>query len=193
MRTQGARFVAMMLCGAGLAVGCDTTPTHESEKTLSAALQAVQYRDVDGVVNNHVESTDLSVYCTDGPMSRLWEKAGSVAEGGRCATIDEVSAEELDSAPDELRFLLQVVRFRCEGPNRTCADYGARAIADGAQASPLWAAPMKGWTVKKYLGDESRAVAYVDVELETGVVHRAIKLRRYGEGWRIETGLLDSQ
>jgi hypothetical protein len=172
-------------------MGCDTK--HESEETLEAALEAVKYQDVDGLKRVHVEASEGSVYCAEDAMQRLWEKAGGVAKSGRCASLDEVSASEVDSAPDELRFLLQVVRFRCERPNATCSEYGGSALAEGARTSSLWQGNVESWTVRKRIGDDSQAVVYVDILVNGETVNRSVKLRRHKESWRVVSGLLEAR
>lgn len=170
---------------------CDSAPAHPSEPTLVAALQAVQYGDASGFTRLHVESTDGSVYCTEKPMQRLWERAGDVAEADRCANLEAVTGDELEEAPDQLRFLLQVVRFRCESPVATCRDYGARALQDGLTASTLWSARPTGWTLRKFIGDDDNAVAYVDIETAGQTLHRAVRMTRQDGEWRVRSGLLE--
>jgi hypothetical protein len=170
--------------------GCERG--HESLPTLESALEALRYGDLDRFVELHVEASEASVYCAEPAMKRLWEKAGTVAESGRCGGLDGVDGESLDETPDELRFLLQVVRFRCENPNGTCAAYGATALRDGASRSPLVTGTISGWEVRKHLGDDAQAVAYVDITVDGDVMHRAVKLRRVGESWRIASGLLEA-
>lgn len=184
-----ARVVLLLAVIASL-VGCEREPKHPAAPTLEAALEALRYGDDAGLKRVHIEATKASVYCVEEPMQRLWDKAGDVADGGRCERLDEISNEEIDSAPDELRFLLQVVRFRCEKPKAACEDYGERTLSDALETSELSQASITGWKVQKFLGDDGSAVAYVDVQTEVGVIPRAVKLRKVGEVWLVVSGLL---
>lgn len=174
-------FVVFIL----LLIGCERQ--HPATPTVEKFAGAVQYQDVERAWSLHVLSTDASQYCADSfvrVISAVKEKASDAG----CEEARALTDPELEGLPTEARLIAQVTRTVCEDPTIDCTGYSRRVFESQWDAM----GEIDSLEVKKVLGDEANAAAYVDMKSGKNVEHRTIKLVTAGEDWRVESGFFKS-
>ena len=185
-----ATIVALLLALA-VPAACERADSHAAGPALRAFLDAVQYQDFDGALALHLEASEQGIYCTAEPFEALFEEARRAARPDQCAQITAAGEEALAGVDDETRLLLQIVGFHCRHPGGSCVDYGRRLyrrhLVDFAEQG------IRGYDIRKVLGDDARAIGYVDLRMADGrTLHRSLRLRTLDGGWRVEGGLVDA-
>lgn len=163
--------------------GCDTQ--HEARPTLEGFLTAAQYGDAQRAFGLHMDSTRQGPYCEEA-FGRLLTKARENRDEAECGRVAEVTGEDLQKLPDELRLALQVAEFTCRNPDGTCLDFARESFEHASEKIEL-----EAWSIRELIGDDATAVGYVDLTLKGGKVERrTIALKKVGNDWRVRKGFL---
>lgn len=170
-------------------LGCERA--HPGTATAQAFVDALKYGDRAGMLAAHIDSTPQSDWCR-AEFRGLIERAKAQTTAEDCQRVRALTATDLDAMRDELRLAVQVTGWVCEHPQDDCTSYARLVFEQALQADPLVETPPKSVTIQRVLGDESTAVAYVDLVRADGEVeHLTLQLRNIGDGWRIAGGFLD--
>lgn len=165
-------------------------PSHAATPQVEAFARALQYRDAQTVYTMHLESTASGTYCGSPVFSRMLQRVKQrkldAQACSRAALLTRLDEQDLDA---EAALLGQLVRFSCEHPQGTCADYGKQVFEAGLRAAPLWQKPLKGFKVQRVLGTGDEAIAYLDLSYPEpiGTVHKAVALAHTTSGWHVAT------
>jgi len=151
-------------------------------------MNAVQYDDDERAFAGHVLSTDSSPYCIDS-FARVLSKVKENATDAGCEEARALTGEEIQGLDDEARLIAQMTRTVCEDPTIDCIGYSQRVFETMWSEKP----ELVSFELKKVLGDETQAAAYVDLETSEGIDHRTVKLIRVGQAWKIESGFFKGE
>ncbi len=168
-----------------LLLGCESA--HASSEVAHSFVEALRYGDRVGLYAAHVESTDQSEWCRH-EFKNLLAKARSEVEPEDCGELRAMSNADLVELPDELRLAVQVSRWTCENPAGSCRDYSRSVFEHALDGHPLVVNKPGGATIRRIVGDESHAAAYVDITTDSGVQHVTLQMKHVGSGWRVAGG-----
>lgn len=185
------RAALALVLVAALWVGCKDRPAeHPAAERATSFLDAVKYGDLERASGLHVDATERGFYCESKAFGELTERAQEAATEEECERLASLGAADLERFDTEARLLVQMVRFFCESPDGDCDEYGARVLESHMETSEKHGGAtlfsFDDFELKKVVGDDDRAVVYVDLR-DSGdeEAHETFEMRRHDDEWYV--------
>ncbi len=164
-------------------------PAHPVEEKAALILDAIKFGDTDTLIKHHIESTPQAVFCT-AEFERTLKKVEAINNAQNCKAVKSISESEFNALPDEEKLVTRIARFVCENKEKTCHSF-SKEIYKQSLENVGWVGQVKGYKIKRTLGDEGDAVVYVEYAGAFGVRTGVLKFKKISSNWFLVTGLLD--
>jgi hypothetical protein len=165
---------------------------HPAADAAERFLRAIQYSDPRTAAKTHVESTHEGFYCQSEEFERVFEAAKSRAGEDACEQARALTNAQLARLDDKARLAAQMLKVVCEEPDATCADYSRRVLEAQRDGWVGWTLTLQRFEIQRVLGDQDRAVVYVDTynTPRGNPEHRTLEMTKVDGRWYVATDLL---
>lgn len=164
-------------------------PNHPAARAASAFLEAVQYRDVEGAWERHVESTQRGVYCSSESFQKILERTREEKTETDCEDVRDFGPERRAALKQDAEFLVQILRFTCEMPEGTCVDYARKVFQSQFPKTDFWAG-VANYSIAKVRTDEEEADIYVEYwrgnREEAELQRQTLEMVRHEGEWYVD-------
>jgi len=164
-------------------------PSHPAARAASTFMEAVQYRDVDGAWERHLESTEQGIYCSSESFRTILDRTRDEKTETDCEDVRNFGPERRAELKQDAEFLVQILRFVCEMPEGTCVDYARKVFESQVPRSEFWAG-VANYEIAKVRADGEEADVYVEYwrgKRDGAEVDReTLEMVRHEDDWYVE-------
>jgi hypothetical protein len=168
-----------------LLFGCEKP--HPAEGKASLILDAIKFGDQETLLKNHIENSKHAIFCT-AEFERTLKKVEKTKTPKRCAEIKSMSKKVFIGLSDEAKLTAKIARFSCRDSVKSCETFSTELLKESLD-SMKWMKQVKGYKIKRTIGDEASAVVYVEFAGAFGVKRSALKFKKISSTWLLKSGL----
>lgn len=169
-------------------VETEESPSQPSARAAAKFLEAVQYRDVEGAWEHHLESTKGGVYCSSEAFQKVLARTKKEKTERDCRDVQKFGPRRRADLKEDEELLVQILRFTCEMPDGTCIDYARKVFETQMPKSEFWAR-VANFEIAKVRAEDAEADVYVDYwrgERQAAEVHRrTLEMVRHEGKWYV--------